>query len=193
MSATIALGPYTVDDLLRMREETDDRLELIDGEVFVVPSPSDGHQTSSVVLTGHFYNQIMAPGLGRAFHAPFDLYLPSEQVVQPDLFVVLPDDDVDVRRDGAHGRPSLVVEIVSPSSRVQDRRRKRAMYARAGVPEYWLVDNAARNILVLSDPVGGEYRTEMVYGDGDIVRSATIPGVEIAVARIFPPMPGGGA
>jgi Uma2 family endonuclease len=192
MSTTVAHGPYTVADLLRMREETDDRLELIDGEVFAVPSPTEGHQTSSMVLSGEFYNQIMVPGLGRAYHAPFDLYLPGEQVIQPDLFVVLPADAVDVRQDGAHGRPSLVVEIVSPSSRVQDRRRKRAIYARSGVPEYWIVDPAARNLMVLTDPVDGEYRTETVYGEGDIVRSATIPGIEIAATRMFPPTPGGG-
>ncbi len=184
---TTTLGPYTVADLLRMREETDDRLELIDGEVFVVPSPNEGHQTSSVVLTGVFYNQIMVPGRGRVYHAPFDVYLGSGRLVQPDLFVVLPGDPVSVRPDGAHGRPSLVVEIVSPTSRSHDLRRKRALYADAGIPEYWLIDPPLRSVTVLTHPAHGDYRTERVYNDGEVVHSATIPWVEIAVADLFPP------
>ena len=184
---TTTLGPFTVADLLRMREETDDRLELIDGEVFVVPSPNEGHQTSSALLVHAFVEQITLRGRGRVYHAPFDLRLGDGRVVQPDLLVIVPGDAVSVRPDGVYGRPSLVVEIVSPTSRVQDLRRKRALYADAGIPEYWLVDPALRSVVVLTDPADGDYRSERVSNEGDTVRSVTIPDVEIAVARLFPP------
>ena len=188
-----AIGPYTVSDLLRLREETDDRLELIDGEVFVVPAPNLDHQDISANLTYEFVGRIKRTGRGRVFAAPTDLWFSDVRAVQPDLIVVLQDTAASCSEGRVDGVPSLVVEIVSPSSRVQDRERKRALYADAGVPEYWIVDHAARHILVLSNPVDGEYRTESVFGNGDIVRSATIPGVESPVAEIFPAMPSGRA
>ncbi len=181
------LGPYTVADLLRMREETDDRLELIDGEVFVVPSPNEGHQTASSILVHAFVGQITLKGLGRVYHAPFDVLLSDARVVQPDLLVVLTKDRAAVGPDGVVGRPSLVLEIVSLTNRRHDLGRKRALYADAGVPEFWFVDSALRSVVVLSDPAGGDYRSERIYNEGDVVRAATIPGMEIAVADLFPP------
>jgi Uma2 family endonuclease len=181
------LGPYTAADLLRMREETDERLELIDGEVFVVPSPNEGHQTSSSILVHAFVGQITLKGLGRVYHAPFDVLISDDRVVQPDLLVVLNEDRAAVGPDGVVGRPSLVVEIVSPTNRMHDLRRKRALYADAGIPEFWLVDPALRSVVVLTEPSAGDYRTERVYTERAVVRSVTIPVVEIAVTDLFPP------
>ena len=187
------LGPYTVVDLERMREESKDRLELIDGEVFVVPAPNIGHQDVQANLVFEFVGQIARRGRGRVFPAPTDLRFSDVRDVQPDLIVVLPGDGATINPERIEGVPSLVVEIVSPSSRVQDRRVKRALYADAGVPEYWIVDHAARSVVVLSDPANGDYRTETTYGDGDTVRSATILDITVPVADIFPPITGHGA
>ncbi|MBA3415707.1 MAG: Uma2 family endonuclease [Chloroflexia bacterium] len=186
------LGPYTVADLLRMREETDDRLELIDGEVFVVPSPDVDHRGISVRLVHHFFLQVELRGIGRVFHAPMDLRFTELRDVQLDLIVVLAADGATLVRPRIEGVPTLVVEIVSPSSRVHDRQRKRALYADVGVPEYLLVEPLSRSVTSLSEPSGGDYRAETVSNEGDTFRSATIPGLEIAVADLFPPSLGSG-
>ena len=86
--------------------------------------------------------------------------LMKQNVLQPDLMVVLPD------RVGTSGlarlesAPSLAIEIISPSSATKDRVTKRNLYARFGVPEYWLVDPERRPITIFSDPQDGRYRTQ---------------------------------
>ena len=180
-------GPFTVADVERMRDEGDERYELIDGEVFLVPSPDLDHQGIIVRIARHFFAQIEERGLGRVFVAPMDTRFSEVRDVQPDLIVVLPDDGATLVRRRIDGVPTLVGEIVSPSSRVHDRQRKRALYADAGVAEYLLFEPLSRSVTSLSDPAAGDYRTEAVFNEGDILRSATIPGVEIAVADLFPP------
>jgi Uma2 family endonuclease len=181
------LEPYTVADLRRLREETKDRLEMIEGEVFVVPKSSVLHQGASVRLTHALFVQVELAGTGRVLCGPIDVKLSDVDVVQPDLVVILPNGGARLAPEAIVGLPALLVELVSPTSRVQDRQVKRRIYAMAAVPEYWLVDLASRIVAVLTDPVEGDYRTEVTVGEGDTLRSATIPGVEIAVADLFPP------
>ena len=187
MATTTTLGPYTVVDLERMREEGDERYELIDGEMFLVPSPDLDHQGIVVRLARHFYAQVEERGLGRVFVAPMDTRFSQVRDVQPDLIVVLRGDGATLGRRRIEGVPTLVGEIVSPSSRVHDRQRKRALYADAGVPEYLLFEPLTRSVTSLSGPSGGDYRSEVVFNGEDTFRSATIPGIEIAVADLLPP------
>ncbi len=107
--------------------------------------------------------------------------------VQPDLIVVRHGDGAKLSRRRIEGIPTLVGEIVSPSSRVHDRQRQRARYADAGVPEYLLFEPLTRSVTSLSEPSGGAYRTEVVFNAEEVFRSATIPGIEIAVADVLPP------
>jgi Uma2 family endonuclease len=179
------LGPYTVSDLLRLREETDDRLELIDGEIFVVPKPGLIHQAIVTPLICRFAEAIDMTGRGRVYPILTDVRLSEFCVVQPDLIVVVPGGGATIEEVAIVGPPALLVEIVIPASRVQDLGVKRALYARAGVPEYWVVGRDARFVAVLSDPADGDYRTETVYNHGEIARAATIPAVEIPTADLF--------
>ena len=95
-----------------------------------------------------------------------------------------------VRRKGRHGgdigrsglMPDLVVEILSPSNRRGDLDRKRHLYARAGVREYWPVDLRARDIAVLVRRSG---RFEALPQQPGVVRSAVLPGFEVVLAELF--------
>lgn len=181
------VGPFTVADLERMREEGDERYELIDGEVFLVPSPDLDHQGIIVRLARHFFAQVEERGLGRVFVAPMDTRFSEMRDIQPDLIVVLEGDSATLVRRRIDGVPTLVGEIVSPSSRVHDRQRKRALYADAGVPEYLLFEPLSRSVTSLSEPSAGDYRTEAIFNEGELFRPTTIPGIEVAVADLFPP------
>jgi Uma2 family endonuclease len=184
---SIQFRSLTFEELERLREETTDRLELIDGELYVTPSPTPMHQFVSGRLQFLFQQLVSDLGHGLVFHAPLDVRLATRTIVQPDLIFILPDRRPIVTGARVEGAPSLVVEIVSPSTRARDRVTKRSTYARHGVPEYWLVDPDAGTVTVCSDPQEGHFRTERVTTD--IAVSDIVPGLSISLADLFSPIP----
>ncbi len=84
--------------------------------------------------------------------------------------------------------PSLAVEILSPSTSARDQGIKQELYARFGVPEYWLIDPDAHTITVFSDPQDDRYQSETTFSDTAV--SATIAGVSVDLAMLFAPVPG---
>ncbi|MFI5229394.1 MAG: Uma2 family endonuclease [Gemmatimonadales bacterium] len=123
------------------------RYELVDGELLVSPTPRYAHQEVVARLMGALRPYLAMNPVGRALHAPFEIDLEDESLVQPDVFV-LPSSEVR-RLNVAEWRPAesllLAIEVLSPSSARHDRRTKRALYQRH-VPEYWIVDIDARLI-----------------------------------------------
>lgn len=154
-------GGLTRIDLERMRESTDDgrRYELIDGVVFVTPSPSRRHQVAASGLVE------LLLGLDRdlrVLFAPLDVDFAEDTVVQPDVLVVrraeFDDESLPVR-------PLLVVEVLSPSTRGVDALLKRERYQRAGVPSYWLVDPLVPSVTVLELRDGAYAEVAIVRDD----------------------------
>ncbi len=83
-------------------------------------------------------------GKGRLFAAPFDVYLDEQNnAVQPDLVVVLKENE-SIIRGHIHGVPDMLIEILSPGSLQHDTVRKKGLYERFGVREYWIVDPDTR-------------------------------------------------
>lgn len=173
----------TYEDLDRLRETRDERLELIEGELFVTPAPSLSHQDVSANYYSWLRRAIADSGRGRVYYAPVDMRLAERTIVQPDLVVVLSDRFEILTPARIEGAPSLVIEIVSPSTTAYDRVTKRGVYPKYGVPEYWLVDFEAWTVTVFSDPRDGRYQRETVYDDTAV--SATIPGLFIDLADLF--------
>jgi Uma2 family endonuclease len=180
--------PLTYDDLPRMRETRDERLELIDGELFVTPSPSPMHQDISGNLYTLFRNVVFESGRGRAYYAPLDVRLDENTVVQPDLIIILSDRSPVLTTARVEGVPSLADEIISPSTSAYDRVTKRDVYAQFSVPEYWLVDPEAETVTIFSDPQDGRYQTEQTVSD--VAISATIPELSADLKALFAPVPG---
>jgi Uma2 family endonuclease len=178
----------TYDDLEHARESTSDRVELIEGELFVTPAPSLGHQDVSGNLYVLLRRAVVEPGLGRVYYAPVDVRLAENTIVQPDLVVILSDRNHILTLPRVEGAPSLVVEIVSPSTSDYDRVTKQGAYARYGVPEFWLVDPAARTVTVCRDPRDDRYLAATVASD--TIVSATIPGLSVDLEALFAPVPG---
>jgi Uma2 family endonuclease len=177
----------TFEDLQRMRETRDERLELIDGELFVTPLPSPLHQDISGNLYTLFRSVVFESGRGRVYFAPLDVRLAENTIVQPDLVVILSDRSV-LTEARVEGAPSLAVEIISPSTSDYDRVTKRNLYAQYGVPEYWLVDPDAKTVTIFSDPRDGRYQTEQRVSD--VAISATIPELSADLKALFAPVPG---
>lgn len=135
-----AWTPDRVQNELVREDQAWPRYELIDGELLVSPGPRPVHQRAvrELFLLVHAY--VARHGLGEVFTSPADIRLTSPTTVQPDVFVVPPDAGFDGTTWDSIKRLSLTAEVLSPSTAGFDRIKKRAFYARQGVPEYWVVD-----------------------------------------------------
>jgi Uma2 family endonuclease len=165
--------PLTADDYFALETPDDGRrYELLDGVLVVSPSPVVAHQWVSTQLVRALANA--CPSDLRVFHAPLDLRLSDDTVVQPDLIVV-PATDALARR--LSGIPVLAVEILSDSTRRYDLLLKRSRYERAGIPSYWLVDPGTSEITVC------ELAEEGTYAE---VARETLEERPLTVRRPFP-------
>ena len=163
----------------------DERWELIDGELFRMPSPNIAHQMISGELFPRMKQFVQERNLGIVFHAPTDVVLSDSDTVEPDLLFISRERMGIITRLNIQGAPDLVVEIHSPSTTQRDLTAKRALYARSGVKEYWPVDPEARTVRVLLLH-GGDFVEAGIYREGDVVSSSTLEGFSFRPEEIFP-------
>ena len=162
----------------------DERYELLDGELIVAPAPNSAHQRADAKLGWRLAQFVEKRGLGQVFFAPYDVVLSETDVVQPDLLFISNERTYIITPANARGAPDLVVEILSPSTAERDRTFKRALYARYGVSEYWLVDPDARTVTVLLLDAGA-FAEVARYGAGQTLTSPTLAGFTVNLDDIF--------
>jgi len=119
--------------------------EVVDGELFVSPSPRPIHQFAVGELLFALMIYCRTTGIGEALTSPSDTELEPDTLVQPDVYVVPRDEGLRMRSVVTGRRLLLAAEVLSPSSERADRGRKRLLYQRT-VPLYWIVDLDARAI-----------------------------------------------
>lgn len=179
------LRPFTWDDLAIVPDDLLTR-EIIDGELIVSPSPHFLHQRL-VFRTGRMIEDA-GIGVGIMLVAPMDVRLTAYDVVQPDVLFIRNDHLGILAADGRiTGVPDIVVEIVSPGSERVDRVRKFALYARAGVPEYWILDYRDR-ALAINELRDGRYHAVAAEADGRI-RSKVLPNLAVSAEDLFAGIP----
>ena len=128
--------------------ETMQPQNLIEGRLYVSPSPIDRHQD----IVGGLYIELSGYRRehgGYVILSPFDCWLADGTVVQPDTGYVIAERRQLVDRY-MHGAPDLIIEVLSPGTRRFDRQQKLAVYARNGVREAWLVDPDAETVTVFT-------------------------------------------
>ena len=142
-----AIKRWTLDELHSLPDDGN-KYELIDGDLFVTPAPSDEHETIAARLTRILDPYVAEHGLGLVYRPRAVVRTKSRSEVEPDLMVRQPQ-----AGRGAHWDvapiPILVVEIASPYTRRRDRMQKRDHYMEIGVPEYWIVDPEERSITTI--------------------------------------------
>ena len=173
---------FTYEDYLNAPE--DKRYELLDGELVPIPTPGERHQSISILLGWKLVQFASEHSLGRVYLAPFDVVLSDVDVVQPDLLFVSNERGHIITPANIQGAPDLIVEILSPSTAERDKTFKRALYARHGVNEYWMVDTIAKDITVLLLGERG-YEVVDIYGEGEILTSPTLQGFALSIGDIF--------
>lgn len=158
---------WTPADLEQFPENDGNKYECIDGVLFVTPAPRVVHELAADDLRASFAAVV---GKRRALSVIADLRLTEGSLVQPDVFV-FPGPLTGQSRWSDLPRPLVVIEVISPSTASIDRGRKRRLYQRSGVPEYWIVDvdtrcierwtpdgteaDIRRDVIEWTDPVSG--------------------------------------
>ncbi|MDQ4069891.1 MAG: Uma2 family endonuclease [Actinomycetota bacterium] len=161
--------PLTVDDLDAIPDDGH-RYELIDGAMLVTPAPATAHQRCVARLVA-----LLLAAAGSDYDvlpAPFDWVVSNFTKFQPDVVVARRSDVGEHRLERT---PLLVVEVLSPSTRVADLTLKRAAYAEAGVPTYWIVDVAVPSVTVLHLEEAAFVETAVVAGDEEYESDAPFP------------------
>ncbi len=164
------------------------RYQLIEGDVDVTPAPTTTHQRVSQNLESVLRDHVRRNRLGVLFHAPIDVLLALDTVVQPDIVFVSRERRSLVTERGVEGPPDLVVEVLSPRTRRLDRTTKMRLYARCGVREYWLVDPEAQSLEILRLS-GGTYVLAQAASGMETTSSELFPGFTLALEAIFAPDP----
>ena len=181
-------GKYTYADYAATPEG--ERWELIDGVLYhVAAAPNTKHQTVSLFLGAPIDGHILPRRMGLLYRAPYALILSEGNTVEPDLLYVSADRRHIITSRGCEGVPDLVVEILSLSNSANDLAIKRELYARHGIPEYWILNPILETVQALTEPainggIGG-YTVEVLYQIGDTLTTDRIPGLSVAVVDIF--------
>ena len=179
----------TYDDLVAMFPDEDGvRRELIDGELFVTPSPIIRHQRVALRLSTALANHLAAhPNQGEVFAAPLDVVMTPHNVVEPDLFVVLGNQRDILTEKHVHGVPGIVIEVLSPGTRKRDLTIKRQLFDRQGVREYWIVDPDRNSVSVYRRGSDGALplTTTLEAKDGNTLTTPLLRGWALPLESFF--------
>jgi Uma2 family endonuclease len=180
-------GQWTVESMDALPDDGV-HYELVEGVLYMTPPPTPEHQSIVGLIFYALMTHVQRAGLGRVYQAPIGVELAPQSAPEPDIVVVLKANlnaIIGVKR--IVGVPDLIVEVASPSTAAYDRdaeEGKQGMYARAGVPEYWIVNPITRtvDVLVLEDDA---YQQIGTFQGSDVLPSRVVPIFPVTVAEFF--------
>jgi Uma2 family endonuclease len=162
------------------------RYEVIDGVLYMTTAPSFFHQWIIRQIFLALYPQIDETGVGLTIWSPIGVFMPHCDPVQPDILIIRTTDLGIIHDRRIEGVPALIVEVLSPGNQEKDTDTKRKAYARAGLPEYWIVRPSSRDVLVYTSPDQplGDYSSSQKVGPDDEIASPTLP-IRVAINTFF--------
>ncbi len=159
------------------------RYEVIEGDLYVSPSPGRQHQLVLANLAYYLMGFVKAHSIGTVYFAPFDVVFSQHDVVEPDLLYVSRDRLSVITGKNIQGAPDLAVEVLSESTARLDRTTKLKLYSRFGVQEYWIIDPEDPSVEIYRrneaglDPAGALQKT-------DVLTSPLFPGFSLPVQKL---------
>lgn len=178
----------TYEEFLELWENTEDRYEYIDGEIFLLSSPKTAHQQALGELYGIMFNWFKGKKC-KPMLAPYDITLKrntdNTNIVQPDLMVICDLEENLNERNDYLGVPSLMVEILSEGSIGKDAVKKLDLYMSTGVREYWIV-NTFRNEINVYLFENFDLAKSVTFRQGETLTSFIFEGLEINLQEIMP-------
>ncbi len=160
------------------------RYEIVDGELFVTPSPITLHQRIVTNLSAHLWQHVRKHRLGEVFVAPLDVVFTFSTVLEPDVIFVSKSRRRIVGEKNLTGPPDLVVEVLSESTAKLDREIKPKQYALYGVSEFWRVDPFERTVEIFRLKEG-EYELAARLEFGENLTSPLLPGLILPVSSLW--------
>lgn len=172
----------TYDDFCLLPEDGK-RREIIEGELFVTPSPQTPHQRAVIRLSAHLWQFVDSHKLGEVFGAPFDVVFSEFDVVEPDLLYISNARANVLTNKNVQGAPDLVVEVLSESTARVDRSIKLKLYGKFGVQEYWIIDPQGPSAEIYRRGQEGlDLAAKLTAADA--LGSPLFPGFHLPLARL---------
>ncbi len=174
------------EEFLKLTENNEERYEYIDGEIYALASPVTRHQLILQGLYRSFFNYFQGKD-STVMLAPYDITLKRTEedtnVVQPDLMVICDLEDKLDERDYYMGIPTMVVEIISNSTRSKDMVKKLDLYMKCGIKEYWLIEPYKEEVFtyLFKDKEIEDVKT---YHFSDVVSSFTFKELKVDLNEI---------
>ena len=183
--AVVAPGvKVSYEDILSLGE-TNQRIELFDGDLVMAAMPALYHQRIATQLTLLVGPYIVKNDVGVLYGAPIDVVISEYVVFQPDMSFVQKSRLHICEKERMTAAPDLVVEILSPSTEKRDRSIKLREYARGGATEYWIVSPESREIEVYCISPNG-FQHVQTFGDQDTFNTSLFPNLHFRVQEVFP-------
>ena len=171
-------GAWRYEDYLCLPDDGR-RYEIIAAVLYVANAPTFDHQYTVFKLARYLGDFVEQHNWGTVIGAPFEVHLTeTSRPVQPDLLFLNNEQLLAPGTQTFHGAPSLIIEVISPSSIRLDRQTKFDAYEAAGVAEYWLVDPKARSVEVYTLS-RGEYALSGQYTGDEVITSRLLVGLAI--------------
>ena len=176
------------EEFMVISEKSTLRMELINGEIYLLGSPNIGHQ--EILGRLHLvFNEYFKGKKCRVFLAPFDVHFKKKDIKEPDVMqpdvLVACDLENNVTAKGRYmGTPTLVIEILSDSTRSKDMIDKLNTYMLAGVKEYWVIDTKQESIMIY-DFEDCQIDKFKVFEKGSIAASLVFSGLSVDVESLF--------
>lgn len=178
-----AKRPWTYDELQRLPDDGN-RYEIIDGELYVTPSPRRSHQDVLGTLYYLMRDFLERHPVGKCTISPFDVILGPATVVVPDLVFVSTERLAISEERGMTAAPDLVVEVLSDSTWRRDFGVKFRLYESRGVREYWIIDPDERRVEIHVLESGALVK-KLEASAGEIASPVVLPGLQVPLARLF--------
>jgi len=177
--------PVTYDQYAAMPDDGK-RYEIFEGDmVMMSPGSSTSHQSVSGELAFILKQNCKTDYV--IFDAPLDVILSQTTVLQPDILMIHRSRLHIITKRAIEGPPDLVAEIVSPGSRKRDKVDKMSLYAKYGVPEYWIIDTDSKH-LEQYRLQGDRYELYNLFEGDELVTSDKLPCVSFTISEIFKEM-----
>lgn len=161
------------------------RYEIIEGVLYVTTAPSYFHQWVISRLITYLGVPAEQRGLAYWVTAPIGVVMPDCDPVQPDFLIVLKEHSDIIRDRRIYGVPDLIVEVISPGTAAYDEGVKLEAYARAGVPEYGVIDPATRKLRLYALEIPGQFAAPREFGEGNSLSFICLPEITLSVSDLF--------
>jgi Uma2 family endonuclease len=182
---TTVIRKVSYEEFQTLPRDGSKRFELIEGEVFMTPSPNTSHQRAVARLLRALADFADEHDLGEVFIAPYDIVFSKWTALEPDLLFIRKERQSIITDANVQGTPDLVIEILSPSNKAYDRQTKLLAYEKAGVPELWYFDPEDGTAEILNLGSDGRYVLTAKLSGNDAIVSTALPGLSLTLDEVF--------